>query len=71
MKVLTLILEGGKVLLSLGPIALEVAMALKVLFGKIGANYTVEIHEMQQQAVADADATLDLIATWKKDHGYV
>lgn len=71
MSVLALILEGAKVVMTLMPITLEAAIKLKELFAKSGINYTIEIREMQDQAIADADATLALIDAWKKEHGYV
>jgi hypothetical protein len=71
MNVLAMILDGAKVVMTLMPITLEAAIKLKALFAKSGTNYTVEIREMQDQAVADANSTEALIAAWKKEHGYV
>lgn len=69
MNVILQVLKAGNLILTVEPIALEVAHKLKELFGGLDPDITVNITNLEGEAMDADDQTVQLVADWKKQHG--
>lgn len=69
MNVILQILKAGNLILTVEPIALEIAHKLKQLFGGLEPSLEVNITNLEGEAMDADDLTVQLVADWKKQHG--
>lgn len=62
------VMEGIKLIGTLAPIAIGAAQQIKEALSSSG-DYTVDIVELTEAAIHDADTTLAMIDEWKKSKG--
>lgn len=69
MNVILQVLKAGNLILSVEPIALEVAHKLKELFGGLSPDISLNITNLAGETMDADDQTVQLVADWKKEHG--
>jgi hypothetical protein len=68
-QVIVCLLKAGQVILVGGPIAMDLAIELKAVLAVDGSDFDVQIRNLSEVAVKDAQDTVAMIDAWKKEKG--